>query len=132
LNENEIASVSWDTTIRIWNLNTGNCKLLLKGDKTKILSIIKINRNQIASCSYDHVRIWDNTNGYCLLTFYGNANPDIGSINGGILKISKNKIASVRDDGSIKILSLNYRKCILTLKRHIDGFIKGLIKINQF
>ena len=51
LNPNQIATGSCDSSIRLWNLQTGNCYCELLGHTTIVQCIIKLKSAQIASGS---------------------------------------------------------------------------------
>ncbi|KIY51717.1 WD40 repeat-like protein, partial [Fistulina hepatica ATCC 64428] len=63
------ASGSYDRTVRVWDLTSGECRALLEGHTDKVYqAIINPARcNEIYSSSMDHsVRIWDATTGSCM------------------------------------------------------------------
>ena len=69
LNENTLASGSYDTTIKIWDIITGNCLKTLEGHSNSVNFLVKINENTLASGSYDtSIKIWDIITGNCLKT----------------------------------------------------------------
>ena len=43
INENTIASASWDETIKIWDIITGNCLKTLEGHSGWVNFLVKIN-----------------------------------------------------------------------------------------
>ncbi len=49
LNEKQIATGSWDKTIKVWNLDDGSCAKTLEGHKNAVTCIVKLNEKQIAS-----------------------------------------------------------------------------------
>ena len=69
INENTIASASWDETIKIWDIITGNCLKTLVGHSGIVSFLVKVNGNKIASASGDKtMKIWDIITGNCLKT----------------------------------------------------------------
>ncbi|KAK6523133.1 hypothetical protein TWF694_006028 [Orbilia ellipsospora] len=67
----QIASGSYDNTIKIWDANTGNCLQTLIGHKSWVSSVAFSGDGKIASGSYcDSIKIWDVSTGNCLKTIY--------------------------------------------------------------
>ena len=71
LNDNEIATGSFDSTVKIWDLKEERVKLTLSGHTSAIYSLAKLNHQLIASGSADQtIKIWDyaNSNGSLIQT----------------------------------------------------------------
>ena len=51
--KNTLASGSRDQTIRIWNLNDYTCTRILKGHTGSVLCVQLLDKNTLASGSYD-------------------------------------------------------------------------------
>jgi len=80
----------------------------------RVESLIKINKDQIASGGSDFViKILDLTNGLCIQTLKGH----LGIIK-SLVKISKDRIASGSLDQSIKIWNLSNGSCIRSMNSH--------------
>jgi F-box and WD-40 domain protein CDC4 len=78
-------SGSRDATLRVWNIETGECLNVLKGHR-KSVRTIAVCGNLAVSASYDHdARLWNINDGTCL----------------SILKRHKSKIYSVVFDGKV-------------------------------
>ncbi|KAH3899705.1 40S ribosomal protein RACK1 SCDLUD_003990 [Saccharomycodes ludwigii] len=71
---NHAFSASWDKTIKLWNLATGDCINTLTGHLGDVMSIsYNEDLHQLVSASRDKtVRIW-NTLGQCLVTLMGHS-----------------------------------------------------------
>jgi WD40 repeat protein len=62
-------SCSFDTTIKIWSLITGECLNTLLGHSGRVISIV-VSSGKIISASWDGtIRVWDILTGVCNLTF---------------------------------------------------------------
>ncbi|BBE08560.1 WD40 repeat-containing protein [Mycoavidus cysteinexigens] len=72
----QLASSSWDKTVRLWDITTGSALQILSGHKVAVYSIAySPNGNQIASGSGDAtVRIWDVETGALLCALSGHGN----------------------------------------------------------
>ena len=69
--DNLIISVSDDKTIRIWDINTGDCLKVLEGHTDWVRNVF-VKDNLIISGSVDKtIRIWDINTGNCLKVLEG-------------------------------------------------------------
>lgn len=60
----DLASASADKKIRIWNLNSGECKIILTGHIEYVCSLALLPNGDLASGSNDGtIKIWNTTNG---------------------------------------------------------------------
>ncbi len=71
-----IASGSLDSTIKLWNYETGDCFKVLEVENSILLSLIHISGTNflIGSCSGNAVRLWNYESGECIKTLKGNTN----------------------------------------------------------
>jgi WD40 repeat protein len=67
----KIVSCSYDSTIKIWNSESGTCELTLKGHTSWVTCVaFSPDGTKIVSGSHDNtIKIWDATTGGCLITF---------------------------------------------------------------
>ncbi|WP_425430813.1 WD40 repeat domain-containing protein [Chamaesiphon polymorphus] len=65
-----LASASEDFTIKIWELESGRCRLILQGHENWVWSVAISHEDRlIATCSLDRtVKLWDSQTGQCLGT----------------------------------------------------------------
>ena len=64
-------SGSLDTSIRVWDVETGSCKHALMGHQS-LTSGMELKDNILVSGNADStVKVWDITNGQCLQTLSG-------------------------------------------------------------
>ena len=67
-----MVSGSLDTSIRVWDVETGSCKHALMGHQS-LTSGMELKDNILVSGNADStVKVWDITNGQCLQTLSGN------------------------------------------------------------
>lgn len=121
-NEKCIISASEDGTIRIWNIDSGECLLLIDNYYSIRCIDLSPDGQLIASFSADNaIKIWDFRNGQCIKTFKGQhrwVNSLFFSPNGKLLMAAE-------DD--IRIWDINSEKCIMTIndceyaKFNVDG-----------
>ena len=71
-NGNSIASGSEDATVKLWDVNTGNCTKTFYHDFEIYCITYSSNGNQVASTGQENVvRIWDIDTGICTNTLNG-------------------------------------------------------------
>ncbi|KAK5988338.1 Vegetative incompatibility protein HET-E-1 [Cladobotryum mycophilum] len=92
-----LASASSDRTVRIWQVNTGDCLHILKGHTMCVYSTtFSDDSTLIASSSVDMtIRLWQVNTGDCLLIIYDH---DIGSQSQLVFSHDSTMIADTRDD----------------------------------
>ena len=109
---NKLVSTSYDTTIKIWNLETGECLKTLKPHNNHYqIRILIIPNNKFISTSWDKtIKIWDLNSFKCLNTLRN------VSIIYSFCLLPNNKIACTNDDGTIHIWNLdNFTKVKLPI-----------------
>ncbi|MBP5974414.1 NACHT domain-containing protein [Brasilonema sp. CT11] len=112
----QIASGSYDRTIRIWDVITGQCLRILRGHTGFIFSLTcSPDGKTLASGSADNtIKLWDIQTGQCLKTLDKHTDWVFSvawSSNGKILASSDN-------DGTIKLWDTKTWKCLKTLQGH--------------
>lgn len=70
---NTLVSGSYDHTVRVWKISTGECKWRLQGHTAKVYSVVyDVEKDRCFSGSMDHcVKVWDLTRGTNLFTLEG-------------------------------------------------------------
>ena len=113
----DIASGSSDSTIKIWNTTTYECKKTLEGHTDWIRSLVVLQNGDLASSSDDRtIRIWDTTTGQCKKKLTGHT----GWIINSLVVLPNGDLVSGSDDETIKIWDITTLKCKQTLTGHID------------
>jgi len=93
LSENQLASGSKDTSIKIWSLSDGVGLKTLNGHSNSVRCILKLKENQILSGSSDNtIKLWDYVLVSCLKTLSLHNN----SVS-CIIKLNENQVASASD-----------------------------------
>jgi WD40 repeat protein len=63
------ATSSTDKTIKVWEIESGECLKTLSGHDSDVKCVIKLPDNQLASGSHDRtIKIWDLNSGSCVKT----------------------------------------------------------------
>eukprot|EP01036_Dinobryon_divergens_P033781 gene33781-biopygen26749 len=61
-----LVSCSDDSTLRIWNVTTGDFETVLRGHDGEVSSVIALSDGLLVSCSWDRtLRVWNATTGDC-------------------------------------------------------------------
>jgi hypothetical protein len=113
-------SCSFDKTIKIWDLESGECVKTLVGHDGLIYCLEKLDDNRIISCSDDGlIKVWDLQQGTCLLTLLAHKQT-VSSLR----VLDKNFFATGSID--IKIWSVQREACVKILLGH-KSFVRCLI-----
>lgn len=96
---NILISGSYDSTARVWDLRTGECKWILSGHTDRIYSCVyDIKRNRCFTGSVDNsVRIWDLNKGEAIAILEGH------QILVGLITSSPNVLVSAAADSTVRI-----------------------------
>lgn len=109
-----LVSGSYDSTVRVWTISTGECRFQLQGHSQKVYSVVYDHeRNRCISGSMDSlVKIWDLTDGSCIHTLEGH------SLLVGLLDLRDERLVSAAADSTLRIWDPETGKCRNTLMAH--------------
>ena len=109
-----IASASYDRTIKLWDITTGECLFTLIGHDNWVNKVVFSPDGQtLASCSHDQtIKLWDMKSGFCLMTINGH----FSRVYSLVFSLDGDLIISSDENGSIKIWSTKTGNCQRTLK----------------
>ncbi|KOS22110.1 Cell division control protein 4 [Escovopsis weberi] len=109
-----LVSGSYDSTVRVWRISTGDTLHVLSGHAQKVYSVVlDPARNRCISGSMDSmVKIWDLATGSCLFTLEGH------SLLVGLLDLRDDKLVSAAADSTLRIWDPETGKCRNTLMAH--------------
>ncbi|KAK7204271.1 putative E3 ubiquitin ligase complex SCF subunit sconB [Myxozyma melibiosi] len=94
-----ILTSSLDSTIKVWNTNTGECTRTLFGHIEGVWALAA-DTFRIVSGAHDRlVKVWDLQSGRCLHTFSGHSAPV------ACVGLSDSRLASGSDDGEVRLYS---------------------------
>jgi WD40 repeat protein len=113
-NSTQLASVSRDHTVKIWDAGSGECLQTLEGHSDWVSSVaFSHNSTQLASVSRDHtVKIWDAGSGECLQTLEGHSN----WVSSVAFSPDSTQLVTASYDHTVKIWDAGSGKCLQTLK----------------
>ncbi|KAL6408264.1 Cell division control protein 4 [Ilyonectria robusta] len=109
-----LVSGSYDSTVRVWRISTGEALHVLHGHSQKVYSVVLDHeRNRCISGSMDSlVKIWDLATGACLHTLEGH------SLLVGLLDLRDDRLVSAAADSTLRIWDPENGKCRNTLMAH--------------
>ncbi|KAK4053116.1 SCF ubiquitin ligase complex subunit cdc4 [Microbotryomycetes sp. JL201] len=94
-----LVSGSYDCSVRVWDILTGECKHRLQGHTQKVYSVVYDHqRQQCASGSMDGtVRLWSTTTGECIVMLDGHSSLV------GLLGLSHKHLVSAAADSTLRV-----------------------------
>ncbi|ORY61592.1 WD40-repeat-containing domain protein [Pseudomassariella vexata] len=109
-----LVSGSYDNTVRVWKISTGETVHVLQGHTQKVYSVVlDVSRNRCISGSMDtFVKIWDLTTGSCIHTLEGH------SLLVGLLDLRDERLVSAAADSTLRIWDPESGRCQSTLTAH--------------
>ncbi len=118
-----IVSGSKDDTIKIWDIQSGECLNTLEGHSSLVSSVaISPDGKTIVSGSGDEtIKVWDIQSGECLKTLKGHSE----WVSSVTISPDGKTIASGSIDKSIKIWDIQSGECLKTLKGH-SGWVSSV------
>ncbi|KAL2130146.1 hypothetical protein VTI74DRAFT_6835 [Chaetomium olivicolor] len=109
-----LVSGSYDSTVRVWRISTGEQLHVLHGHVQKVYSVVLDHkRNRCISGSMDSlVKIWDLNTGACLHTLEGH------NMLVGLLDLRDEKLVSAAADSTLRVWDPQSGKCRQVLEAH--------------
>ena len=109
-----LISGSYDCTVRVWKISTGDLVHRLQGHTQKVYSVVLDHaRNRCISGSMDNlVKVWDLTSGACLFNLEGHTSLV------GLLDLSHDRLVSAAADSTLRIWDPESGACKATLSAH--------------
>ncbi len=115
------ASGSEDKTVKLWDLETGDCRATLSGHQNEVKSVaITPDGTRILSASNDKtIRVWDARSGRHLTTLTGHSHfvLSVFAMSDGLRALS----GAAGNDKMVKLWDLDSGKCLATLEGHTNA-----------
>lgn len=109
-----LISGSYDCTVRVWKISTGEVVYRLQGHTQKVYSVVLDHaRNRCISGSMDYlVKVWSLETGACLFNLEGHTSLV------GLLDLSHERLVSAAADSTLRIWDPENGQCKATLTAH--------------
>lgn len=112
--QDTLVSGSYDNTVRVWKISTGETVQRLQGHSMKVYSVVLDHkRNRCISGSMDnYIKIWSLETGSCLFTLEGHSSLV------GLLDLRDERLVSAAADSTLRIWDPENGQCKSTLSAH--------------
>ena len=104
---------SYDATIKIWNIESGQCIRTLTGHTRGIRSLVFDNQKLISAGLDSTIKVWNYHNGQCISTYRGHDDAVVS------VDFLDKTIVSGSADNTVKVWHVDSRTCY-TLRGHSD------------
>jgi WD40 repeat protein len=113
-----LASASGDSTVRVWDVESGECLAVLAGHGVAVNSVAYApDGKRLASAAHDNtVRVWDVENGECLTVLTGHKK----TVNSVAYAPDGQRLASASYDGTVRVWDVESGECLTIMKGHTD------------
>ena len=119
IGKDRLVSASEDRTLRVWDIKTGDCQLVLEGHSFAVDAIESLGGSQIVTASRDTtLRIWDITSGECIHDLVGHT--DWVTV---VKRLDDGRVASGSDDNSIRVWDTDLGRCLQIFRGHTSGIL---------
>jgi small GTP-binding protein len=116
-------SGSEDQTMRVWNVETGQCLATLEGHIYGVwaVAITPDGRRAISGSADKTVRVWDVQTGQCLATLEGHTD----SVLAVTVTADGRRIVSCSGDKTVRVWDVEMKRCLAILRGHTD-IVRGV------
>lgn len=121
-NRKYLMSGSYDATVKIWNIETGECVRTLTGHQKGVRALTFDSQKLITGGLDSTIKVWNYHTGQCISTYRGHDDA-VSSVD-----FSNKTIVSGSADCTVKVWHVDLRTCY-TLRGHSDSI--NCVKIHQ-
>jgi len=116
-----VVSGSNDSTLKVWDLETGQCRATFKGHTADVNNVVVTpdGRTVVSSSEDKTLKVWDLETGQCRATFKGHT----ADIMGLVVTPDGRTVVSGSWDTTLKVWDLETGQCRATFEGHIDGVL---------
>ena len=110
---------SEDHTVRVWDVDSGQCLRVLEGHSNSVLSVAWSSdaRRALSGSSDNTVRLWDVDSGQCLRVLEGHSN----SVLSVAWSSDARRALSGSDDKTVRLWDVDSGQCLRVLEGHSDN-----------
>ena len=127
IDTNHFISSSWDTTVRLWNANTGECIRTFRGHTDWVHAISVLDSKHFISGSDDRtIKLWNIDNENCIRTFTGHTS-FVKALSPMV--DDTERFVSGSRDRTIKLYSVGSGQCLHTFTGH-DDVVSALVSMD--
>lgn len=112
-NRKYLMTGSYDSTIKIWKVETGECVKTLTGHTKGVRSLVFDNQKLITGGLDSTIKVWNYHTGQCIATYRGHDDAVVS------VDFSNKSIVSGSADGTVRVWHVDSRTCY-TLRGHTD------------
>ena len=130
LRDGRLLSWSHDSTLRIWNMQSGQCLVILSGHRHGVLGALQAEDGNVLSWAWDQTaRLWNCETGACIRAFQGHDSSD-GSLSlYGVTNLDADQIVTYGHDATIRIWRWS-GELVAILRGH-DSPVGGVIVLRD-
>ena len=112
-----VVSGSEDQTLRVWNLQTGQCTATLQGHQHAVWCVAVAGADRAVSLSQDHtLRVWSLQTSKCTATLQGHSDMVLC-----VAVAGADRVVSGSKDGTLRVWNFETGHCTATLQGHSRG-----------
>ena len=114
LDEKRVVSASYDQTLRVWDVESGETIRTLEGHTSIVNAVAVLGERRVVSASFDStLRVWDLESGETIRSLEGHTSPVLA-----VAVLGKRRVVSASSDNALRVWDLESGETIRTLEGH--------------